>query len=285
MNYLKFIFTVPDDLQEFIIAELLDLDFYGFEQLDGELIAYVEKPRFNDSNREMIEEMMLLHPGCSFREDSEIEEQNWNENWERTIQPRQIGTFFVKPTWSEQQPDEGSILLEIDPKMAFGTSYHATTRLVLLQLSAIQFEGKSVLDAGTGTGILAIGAAKLGAHQATGFDIDPWSQKNALENIYINGVQERVDIRFGSTETIREEEIFDVVIANINRNVILDKLDFLIGRTEKKGDILLTGLLHSDEETIRNALSRYPVTVIDLQREEEWILFHVRKDSHDTDVG
>jgi len=75
------------------------------------------------------------------------------------------------------------------------------------------------------------------------------------------------------------------VLANINRNVILELLSFLIGRTNSQGEMLLTGLLHSDEEVIRNALSRYPVTVIDLQREEEWILFHVRKDSHDTDVG
>ena len=278
MNYLKFIFTIPDDLQEFIIAELLDLDFYGFEQLDDELIAYVEKPRFNDSHREAIEEMMLLHPGCSFRQDSEIEEQNWNEKWEQTIQPKQVGPFLVKPTWSDAQPAGDSILLEIDPKMAFGTSYHATTRLALRQLSAIPFEGKRVMDAGTGTGILAIGAAKLGASHVTGFDIDPWSEKNAVENIYINGVQEQVDIRFGSTETIGKEEIFDVVIANINRNVILENLDFLIGQTHSKGEMLLTGLMHSDEETIRDALAAYPVTVLDMKREEEWILFHVRKD-------
>src|SRR5690625_4534993 len=115
MNYLKFIFTIPDDLQEFIIAELLDLDVYGFEQLDGELIAYVEKPRFNDSHREEIEEMLLMHAGCSFREVNEIEEENWNEKWEQTIQPQQVGQFLVKPTWSDALPQGDSILLEIDP--------------------------------------------------------------------------------------------------------------------------------------------------------------------------
>lgn len=277
MNYLKFIFTIPDDLQEFIIAELLDLDFYGFEQLDGELIAYVEKPRFNDSHREAIEEMMLLHPECSFREDSEIKEQNWNEKWEQTIQPQQVGSFLVKPTWSSKEPDEGSILLEIDPKMAFGTSYHATTRLALRQLDNISFDGKRVLDAGTGTGILAIAAVKLGAAHAVGFDIDPWSEKNALENVYINKVQDQVDIRFGSTETVGDDENFDIVIANINRNVILETLEFLVGHTRNPGELLLTGLLDSDEETIREALSQYPLSVIQVQREGEWILFHVKR--------
>ena len=277
MNYLKFIFTLPDDLQEFIIAELLDLDFYGFEQLDGELIAYVEKPRFNDSHREEIEEMLLRHPGCSFREVDEIEEENWNEKWEQTIQPQQVGQFLVKPTWSDALPQGDSILLEIDPKMAFGTSYHETTRLALRQLSEISFKGKRVMDAGTGTGILAIAAVKLGAAHVTGFDIDPWSQKNAMANIYLNQVHERVDIRSGSIETIRDGESFDVVLANINRNVILELLSFLIGRTNSQGEMLLTGLLHSDEEVIRQALSDYPVTISSQQAEGEWILLHLRK--------
>src|SRR5690625_6689523 len=99
--------------------------------------------------------------------------------------------------------------------MAFGTSYHETTRLALRQLSEISFKGKRVMDAGTGTGILAIAAVKLGAAHVTGFDIDPWSQKNAMENIYLNQVHERVEIRSGSIETIREGDGSDCVHAHV----------------------------------------------------------------------
>ena len=277
MNYLTFEFELDDDLHEIFIAELMDLDFYGFEQFDNRLIAYVEKSRFNDSHRELIEQLVDFHLGTSFTELDEVEEQNWNATWEKTIQPRNIGRFLVKPTWAQQQPTDDEILLEIDPKMAFGTGYHATTRLALLQLSRIDFSGKQVMDAGTGTGILAIAAIKLGAKYAVGFDIDPWSKENAAENAIINQVEEQIDIRFGGTELIRDDEIFDVTLANINRNVILEIIPFLVEHTTSGGTLLLTGLLETDEEIIRERLSAQPVQITDIQQEEEWILFQLEK--------
>ncbi len=275
MSYIKLIFDIDDRYHEHFIAELMDLDFYGFEQLDNRLIAYVEQRRYNDSSREMIEQMMGLFPGASFAETEQIEEQNWNRAWDETIQPQEIGKFLVRPTWSAKEPDAGQTLLEIDPKMAFGTGYHATTRLMLRQLSQIDLKEKEVLDAGTGTGILAIASVKLGALKAVGFDIDPWSEKNAAENALINRVSGRVDVRRGSEEVIGPDEMFDVTLANINRNVILNLIPFLAKHTRQGGVICLTGLLYSDEGIIRDKLKTQPVNVIDLKREEEWILFHL----------
>lgn len=279
MSYLKFVFSIPEQLHEHFIAELMDMDFYGFEQFDNELIAYVEKPRFNDSNREHIEQLVALFPDSSFREMDEIEEQNWNEGWEKTIQPQKIGSFLVKPTWSDTQPEGDQILLEIDPKMAFGTGYHATTRLALRQLSVINCSGIKAMDAGTGTGILGIAAIKKGASSVVGFDTDPWSESNAVENTFINGVQDRFDVRFGGIEQIRDDEMFDLSLANINRNVILEILEFLSTHTNSGGDIVITGLLDTDEETIRNKLKTVPVSVIEMAREDEWILFHLKKNA------
>src|SRR5690625_7712915 len=130
--------------------------------------------------------MLLRHPGCRFREVNEIEEENWKEKWEQTIHPQQVGQFLVKPTWSDALPQGDSILLEIDPKMAFGTSYHETTRLALRQLSEISFKGKRGMDAGTGTGILAIAAVKLGAAHVTGFEMSALRQENAMDKIYLD---------------------------------------------------------------------------------------------------
>lgn len=278
MNYIKLVFTIDDDYQEQFIAELLDLDFYGFEQLPDKLIAYVEKPRYNDTHRERIEQLVAAFPGGSFSETEEIEEQNWNETWEQSIRPQRIGTFLVKPTWSDEVPSgEDEILLEIDPKMAFGTGYHATTRLMLNYMSSLSCHDKTVLDAGTGTGILAIAAIKLGAKRSVGFDIDPWSEQNALENKYINKVENAVDIRRGGIDVLSADERFDITLANINRNTIIELLPDLIKYTHPKGDILLSGLLEKDEQIIREKLSSSPVRIKTMAGEGEWILFHLKK--------
>lgn len=277
MNYIKLVFKLKDRYQEPFIAELMEMDFYGFEQFDNRLIAYVEKPRYNDSNREMIEQMIGIYPDAEFVETEDLEEQNWNQEWEKSIQPQVIGQFFVRPTWSTVTPSKGQILIEIDPKMAFGTGYHATTRLMLNQLSSIDVSGKKVLDAGTGTGILAIATVKLGAKKAVGFDVDSWSEINATENALINNVGGQVDIRFGSVEQVKDSEMFDVTLANINRNVILEIIPFLVKHTTVGGDICLTGLLNTDEDIIREVLKIHPVDIVEQTREDEWILFHLKK--------
>jgi ribosomal protein L11 methyltransferase len=277
MNYIKLVFKLKERYQEPFIAELMEMDFYGFEQFDNRLIAYVEKPRYNDSNREIIEQMIGIYPDAEFLETEDLEEQNWNQEWEKSIQPQVIGQFFVRPTWSTVAPSKGQILIEIDPKMAFGTGYHATTRLMLNQLSSIDVTGKRVLDAGTGTGILAIATIKLGAKKAVGFDVDSWSEVNATENALINNVGDQVDIRFGSVEQVKDTEMFDVTLANINRNVILEIIPFLVKHTSVGGDICLTGLLNTDEDIIREVLKIHPVDIVEQTREDEWILFHLKR--------
>lgn len=277
MNYLRVEFELSPDLHEFFIAELMDLDFYGFEQFDTKLVAYIDKARFNDSNREYLEQLLSAYSGESFLEFEDIPEQNWNETWEKTIQPQRIGKFLVKPTWSEETPVGDEILLEIDPKMSFGTGYHGSTRLMLKQMQKIDFTGKRVLDAGTGTGILAIGAVKLGARKAVGFDHDTWSRDNAIENKLLNKVDDSVEIRFGSIETIDKNEIFDVILANINRNVILEILPFMVQHTVRGGIICLSGLLQTDEDAVRDKLVELPAGVTHIEHEEEWILIQLLK--------
>ena len=280
MKYIKLEFNLADDFHEQFIAELLDLDFYGFEQFDNKLVAYVEASRFNDTNREYIEQIIGVFPDASFSEITEIDEQNWNRNWEETIKPQRIGRFLVKPTWSKEMAVSNEILLEIDPKMSFGTGYHPTTRLMLRQIGKLDLKGKKVMDAGTGTGILAIAAVKVGADNAIGFDTDPWCQENAYENVLINKVEKQVEIRIGGIEQIKKREMFDCTLANINRNVILEIIPFLVHHTNTGGTICLSGLLESDEEIVREKLLNEPVQVVDMQQEGEWILFQIEKLAH-----
>lgn len=279
MKYLKLVFEMEDHYHELLIADLMDMDFYGFEQEDGKLTAYIEIRRFNDANREQIELMLDTIPGATFLEQEEIEERNWNEEWEKSIAAQKIGKFFVHPTWSNEPVPDGMVELQIDPKMAFGTGYHETTRLILNYLSETNCSGKTILDAGTGTGILAIASVLLGAKQAVGFDFDPWSQVNALENAALNNVSAKIEIRLGGFEQLGKDETFDLTLANINRNVILEYLRELTGSVNPGGILCLSGLLVTDKDTIVKASEDLPLQLVKKKNEGEWILLEFKKEA------
>jgi ribosomal protein L11 methyltransferase len=146
---------------------------------------------------------------------------------------------------------------------------HESTRLVLRFLPALVRGGERVLDAGTGTGVLAIAALKLGADSAVGFDIDPWAQVNAVENALLNGVGDRFEVREGSLDTVPEDG-FDLVLANINRNALLGMLPGLAAKLADGGRLVLAGLLQTDRETMREAIRDAGLALYDEAAEGEW---------------
>lgn len=272
MDYIELRISVKDDYQELLIAELLELDFEGFEQLDDVLVASIPTTRFEDTKREEIEQkIMAFGEESSILSEQVLTPKNWNEEWEKTIKPQTIGKFYVHPTWSSFDGDiEDKIELMIDPKMAFGTGYHATTRAMLEWLPEVVNEGETVLDAGTGTGILAIAALKLGADRAFGFDIDEWSETNAKENILLNKV-DNFEVKLGSTEVIPEGDTYDLILANINRNALIELLPELVKRLRKGGKLLLSGLLEEDEKIIKEQPAVGSLTYKETRQQGEWI--------------
>ena len=272
MAYVKLVITVPDDYQEALIAELAEMEFEGFEQGDGYVAAYIEQKLLSDVYREQIEMLLMAYPGEGHVESEEVlEDQNWNEQWEASIQPQHIGTFFIKPTWSTAGTPEDSILLEIDPKMSFGTGYHETTRLMLHLIPEVIKPGAEVLDAGTGTGVLSIASIKCGASYALGYDIDEWSYNNARENIYLNGTGESIEILQGTDAVIPAGKQFDVVLANINRNIIIDQFEGWLNHIKPGGDLVLSGLMINDQESIERLAGNHHLTPYRITREAEWI--------------
>ena len=277
MNAIALKIRVQDNYREALIAELIEMEFNGFEELEDTIIAYIELQWFNDVNREYLELFLSQYPGDNFIESEEqIEEKNWNREWEESIKPIEIGRFWVQPTWYNKQPPEGKMVLYVDPKMAFGTGYHETTRLLLRALSYVwedkENEIKQVLDVGTGTGILAIASIKLGAKEVLGLDIDPWSIQNATENVHLNNVSDKVSIKEGSTELLANDEQFDVVIANINRNTIADlSADLVSHLDQSEGDLLLSGLLEKDVAFIKNIPQLRGLTCRRYWQEGEWV--------------
>lgn len=277
MKYIKLVIGVADEYQESLIAELFDMDFDGFEQQEGRIITYITKENFGISDRERIDQLLAAYPGDGFIQSEEVvADQNWNEQWEETIQPQTIGKFFVKPTWSQASVPDEKILLEIDPKMSFGTGYHETTRLMLRLMPQVLHKDDIIIDAGTGTGILAIAAIKLEAKHVHAFDIDEWSFENTRENILLNDVADFITVKKGSTETIPKGKQADIVLANIERNTIIELLPDLTSFLKNDGHLLLSGLLESDKKSVLDKLQgQYKVA--EILQENEWIAVDAKK--------
>ncbi|MDZ7680408.1 MAG: 50S ribosomal protein L11 methyltransferase [Fodinibius sp.] len=277
MKYIKLVIEIADEYQESLIAELFDMDFDGFEQRDNEIITYITKENFGINDRERIDQLLAAYPGDGFIQSEEVvADQNWNEQWEETIKAQEVGQFFIRPTWVQTETPKGKQLLEIDPKMSFGTGYHETTRLMLRMLPKIIEQDARFVDAGTGTGILSIAAIKLGAKYAFAFDIDEWSISNTKENILLNDVADFITVTKGSTEVIPNGEQADVVAANIERNTILKLLNDLDEALKPGGVLLLSGLLEGDKKSVLKNLADY-FEVEEILKENEWVAIQARK--------
>jgi ribosomal protein L11 methyltransferase len=277
-HWIAFDIAVPTDYQELLIAELSELGFEGYEQETDGLKAYIEEQKLDGVVREqVIGGVQAMGHGCHVRGEVRIEPRNWNEEWERTIEPMVVGRFWVYPSWTTETCPTDLIPLMIDPKQAFGTGYHETTRLILRMLPDAVQTGGSVVDVGTGTGILAIAALKLGAVTAFGFDIDEWSFDNAQENIWLNGVQERMAVSIGSFETVPQGATYDLVLANVIRDMLLRYAAEVVSLAKPGGEIVLSGLMLPDEGPIRSHPTYAALHHLQTTVEGEWCAIRYRK--------
>ncbi len=197
-------------------------------------------------------------------------ERDWNAVWEASVQPVRISEHaIVAPSWIDLQPPPGQHVIVIDPKMAFGTGHHPTTRLCATFLEEAVSPGCTILDVGTGTGVLCLLAAKLGAARALGLDVDSWAIANARENIARNKLGSAIEIQ--DRDIAGMIETFDIVVANINRNEIMRIIQLLVARLNAGGALILSGILDDDKELIRQMMMREGMEDIQSRREEEWV--------------
>lgn len=266
MNYIRLTIEANESRQDIFISLLSDVGATGFEQTENTLIAYFNEPDFDEA---IIKDII----GDNSYQWQKIAEQNWNALWESNFQPVIVSDFCaIRASFHEPIPNVTYELI-ITPKMSFGTGHHATTYMMIEQMAALDFTGKKVFDFGTGTGILAILAEKLGAAHITATDIDEWSINNALENIQQNDCRH---INLYQSAQV-PEETFNIVLANINKNVILQNLSALYNSTTGNGCILLSGLLLSDEEDIIMACEKQGLTVQNKEQRQNWLSLLVRK--------
>ncbi|MCC7439797.1 MAG: 50S ribosomal protein L11 methyltransferase [Armatimonadetes bacterium] len=214
-----------------------------------------------------------LPEGAALRiETTSVEEQNWNAEFEASLQPVRIGSgLIITQSWQPEEADEGVMQVVIDPKMSFGTGHHESTRLISQLLMNLDPAGKRVLDIGTGTGVLAIVAALRGAAQTIAFDNNEWAVANTLENVALNGVANQIDVRQCELEGIAEGE-FDIILANLHRNIIIQLLPGIVQRMGKQSPLLLTsGVLIEDYQSLLDEAANHGLAPIDEARENEWV--------------
>ncbi len=264
MKYVEVKFITNSSAQnEILIALLADIGFEGFEENENELKAFIKEEGFK---KVLVDDIAASNN--LFYTTNIIEQQNWNAQWESSFEPVIINEFAAIRAGFHQPVKNVQHEIIITPKMSFGTGHHATTYLMMEQMSHLNFTNKTVFDFGTGTGVLAILAQKMGAAAITAIDNDDWSIDNAKENIVTNN---STNISIQKASNILTNRAYDIVIANINLNVILINMP-LIAKICKPGtQILLSGFLISDEAEIKASLQLNGLIFKLFTQQKDWI--------------
>ena len=247
-NYIQIkIVTSSAEQSEILIAEISELNFYAFEENENSLSAFINEENYNEEELRKI----ISAKNLSYTK-SIIKETNWNAKWESEFEPIVVDDFVAVRASFHAPIEYVKNEIIITPKMSFGTGHHATTYLMLQQMQHMDFVNKSVLDFGTGTGILAIMAKKLGAIKVIAIDNDEWSINNAKENFIANNC---TDIILLQKDNLQDLESFDIILANINLNVITANIKGLINISHQSSQLLLSGFLSTDESTMLDTIT------------------------------
>lgn len=262
-NYIKIqIQTASTDEAEMLIAVLCENDFYAFEYENNLLNAYVNEQDYDEKK------LKDILPAETFFTKNIIEEENWNEQWERGIEPVIVDDFAaIRPSFSKPI-NNVKFDLVITPKMSFGTGHHATTFLMIGLMQEVNFENRTVVDFGTGTAVLAILAEKCGASKVIAVDYDEWSIENAKENIEANHCNK---IFLKQQNDVAGIESADIILANINLNVLKNQSSSISSLLKPGSLLLVSGFLFSDEKEIQQIFEEKNLVKRKAKQRGEWL--------------
>ena len=249
MKYLQFNFrTSPctEVTNDVLSATLADVGFESFMEQPGGIAAYIQKDLYDEhALRQALDDFPLPDARIDY-DFLEAEDRDWNEEWERNFfQPIIIGNRCVVHSTFHHDVPQAEYDITIDPQMAFGTGHHETTGLIINELLDTDLAGRDVLDMGCGTSILAILALMRGAARCTAIDIDDWCVRNSLENIRLNRL-DGIDVSQGDASSLADKGPFDVIIANINRNILLNDMQSYAARMKHGALLLMSGFYVDD---------------------------------------
>ncbi|MBM1106285.1 50S ribosomal protein L11 methyltransferase [Aurantibacter crassamenti] len=270
LNYIEYTFAIHpvQPGAEILIAELGERNFESFVEQENGLLAYIKKADWSD---DILEEITILENSefqISF-EFKEIEQENWNVTWETNFQPIQVeNRCRVRAPFHEKLDFEYDIVIE--PKMSFGTGHHETTQMMLRYVLENDFSEKSVLDMGSGTGVLAILAEMRGATKIDAIDIDNWCYLNALENVDRNDCK-NITVLEGDARLLKTANTYDIILANINRNILLQDIPTYANAIKSGGFLFLSGFYADDIPMITDTCSKSGFTFQNNLQNGDWV--------------
>lgn len=263
--------NISAENSEILIALLSATNTNGIEELDNNLKVFFSESDFNEEEiAGMAETVQAAY------EVKKVEEENWNRLWESNFNPVTVENWVAVRADFHEPITNVVHEIVITPKMSFGTGHHATTYMMLEQMQQLELTGKKVFDFGTGTGVLAILAHKMGATDITAVDYDEWSIENTRENIARNHTG---GIRLVKSDTAELNQLFDVILANINKNVILDNMETLAKELEPGGTIFFSGLLIQDQQDIVTAAQKFGLQLVKVAERNKWLFINMLKQS------
>lgn len=266
--YIAYDFNVSpkEPATEMLIAQLGYVGFESFVEQDNGVKAYIQKQEWNSK---ILDDVFLLHSNefnITF-EHNEIAQTNWNEEWEKNFNPIQVDDLVsIRAPFHTNPSLQFDIVIE--PKMSFGTGHHETTHMMVQHLLALDLDTKKVLDMGCGTGILAIFAEMKGAKPIDAIDIDSWCYENSLENIQRNNCN-HITVYEGDASLLKEK--YDVIIANINRNILLSDMKTYTDCLNENGVLLLSGFYKEDIVIIEDEVNKHGLTFETMIQRNNWV--------------
>ena len=273
MKYLEFSFrTTPctEVVNDVLSAVLAEVGFESFVEQPEGLLAYIQQSLYDEASvASAIDDFPIPDTTIDYTY-TETEDKDWNEEWEKNFfQPIVIGNRCVIHSTFHHDVPQAEYDIAINPQMAFGTGHHETTSLVIGELLDSELEGKTVLDMGCGTSILAILARMRGASSCTAIDIDDWCVRNSIENIELNNV-DQIDVCLGDAAILADKGPFDVVIANINRNILLADMQHYVARMKEGATLLMSGFYVDDIPLIKAEAERLGLTFVGYKEKNRW---------------
>jgi ribosomal protein L11 methyltransferase len=269
-TYLVVPITCQEEDIDLLVYHLTENGFEAFEEKSGLLEAYI---LIADYNKEVIHQLIHDHfPASAILEERALEHKNWNEEWEKNFDPITVNKHLrVRAIFHEPDP-EIEMELVIQPKMSFGTGHHATTRLMMEEILDLSFEGLDVVDAGCGTGILGILTEKRGAKSVLAYDIEDWAFENSIENANLNFCK-RVNVLQGTIATLTiADQSAEVLLANINRNILLEEMGEYARVLKSQGTLLLSGFYEEDIAVLTEKAHSFGLKVLATKLKDKWAL-------------
>ena len=276
-----FLLSPVDPWRDLLQVELADIGYDSFENgftdpigPSGELKAYIRTELFNEAKLAFLLTLRDPHVTASWSA-LEIADRNWNAEWESSFQPVEVGDFVrIRADFHEAKPGFTHDLI-ITPRMAFGTGHHATTRMMVQAMQGLDLTGKKVCDLGCGTGVLAILAERLGAKEVLAIDIDPGAVENARHNAELNGCH-AITVEKGVADSLKGLT-FDAILANIERNVLLEAMPLLVAAMRPGAALFLSGFVPGDRHMLAQRAKDHGLELAERMQEGEWALLGCRK--------